>query len=1105
MLRDNDEIQQKKNNRLPGWVENGNFYHNKPHATPEENEAQAIIDKTLALIQHSQVTKVGIPYFATAEDANKIHDTYRRHESEINIHWQGQAKVIYHLQRLLKSKYPHLQSVIDILPVTTHVAAGSNNKDNLNNVKNDIRNIKNFINQGGVVFKNWNDLDLNIQLQKYTYNKLEEIAEKYPRRHNDQPFVSESKKDPLQLVQLLLNTLKNPQALFAWPLQIIGINMEKQFPQITKDKMAYAVTREQKEKMLVALINTIKNKSDANTQDEISDAIKAHLPSHLQKLFTQSTSQSNPKNPDTILKLELKFPDLRDKYLGILQDYWYKIDTSKNPLTPQRKNVVDGLCNALKRCSTETQLQEIIDGVQSVHQKLRKTHSDLIPILKSLQYEMTTFLDDHKQNKKYGIRLPSSYQQELQSASRRTTSLNLINKLLHNQTEEEKIRLLNFFSRSLNHIKGYLKDSVNALLDNKTRMAIYPPLESPLRQFTEKHALDFMQYVVDHEQDGKPFFAFAEKDKEYNRHIVYASRLVEKLLQCKTRKELEKIRDEALGMKAALITHKNSHKKLFALLEQIPSHIDQFLKNPDLISSNATPSEKKIKKIFAKNSRTYPKTQLGPLAKLLFLDDTKSIASKCAMIQMLCYSKEASDRQLGQKLLLRVTPEYIEKVKRNNPDCYYAQICLTKLNYLKDLKTNSYLKLLLDTLDTFLNPSYRLPSSEGLFHELRKFNIMIKSDLKLQANSVNKSISTFLDEFLRYIQYIPFKETGTPMIKRIEKEITLREIIANPNLSHYAEEIKKDHYNKLYDTMAYFKSYENEKLSWRDLENEKADTDAYKLILEFLYYTIYPPKADTFSLSALAMLAVLKENVPEKIEGYEIKIRLNHLYDSIYHSQSPKNKELLAEKITHIQSNLNKIDERNQYLAENFNPALKEATKIDFLNELAIILNDPERLTDALNSRASFKERIQSTDLKQLEHDVNEQMKTENTNNFNFHIIDKKRIGATLKKKVKLSWNQLKLMTDFEKMKYEAAIFEAIRVTMEFKELGEQYNAIIDAYNKDATPENELKAHLRDQRNFRFELMRSSQNFVLDHWKKSKQQMSSEKKTSVMHHIRNKF
>ena len=64
-------------------------------------------------------------------------------------------------------------------------------------------------------------------------------------------------------------------------------------------------------------------------------------------------------------------------------------------------------------------------------------------------------------------------------------------------------------------------------------------------------------------------------------------------------------------------------------------------------------------------------------------------ARMCAMTIALCKSKNHSDRELGHELQKNgITPDKIEQSRRENPVCYYAQLCLAGLSQVKIDKTH---------------------------------------------------------------------------------------------------------------------------------------------------------------------------------------------------------------------------------------------------------------------------------------------------------------------------------------------------------------------------------------------------------------------------------
>jgi hypothetical protein len=346
----------------------------------------------------------------------------------------------------------------------------------------------------------------------------------------------------------------------------------------------------------------------------------------------------------------------------------------------------------------------------------------------------------------------------------------------------------------------------------------------------------------------------------------------------------------------------------------------------------------------------------------------------------------------------------------------------------------------------------------------------------------------FLNEFVKTLPHVEKIEMQS-VIKNAEKN----EMIAiDPDLNQLVLNKETDFYHYFTDTISTLQSLSKE-ITWDELKYTNAM--ASTLLLNYLSYTVKLPVSKPLSVEALAILAILKESVPEKICGCEIKRRLNQLYDSNYVSQVKhykEHKQWLDARINIINSII---------LSITSIPVLKSEAKKQFRPILTHILNDPEELAGAINARASIdaEYKITANDLNNLKEEVNFQLddhkEKKKGKEYIYTVHDKDRLGSDLSIKVGLSSDVVDhQLSSYQKIVYEAAIFETVvRLTVidcsnEIAKLNKAYNELRLAFTSDPTLNTDIKNRLikkynKDQANFENELMRLANPVILDQLK----------------------
>jgi hypothetical protein len=302
---------------------------------------------------------------------------------------------------------------------------------------------------------------------------------------------------------------------------------------------------------------------------------------------------------------------------------------------------------------------------------------------------------------------------------------------------------------------------------------------------------------------------------------------------------------------------------------------------------------------------------------------------ECATAFAMSQSKNEATKNIGNQYLDKFSPETVEQYRREDPVIFYAQSCLTKLQSLvverhKDDKAQIETRLIefinqpnvsLKDLRSFLRLSYYNIQEEGIINKLKG----------------KSRLARFLNEFLA--KELPKDEVINIMeTKRRDAESGFPWLqLSNEKYIYPVEKLNnqtRDMINtyqcidlnliidffdtKKFDDIPLVELYGNTYIGFRPLK---------EALLKFLYDYNKNDKSELLKYSAetLAVLGILKDNVPNKMDGYEIKNKLNQLYYQVLDLQGQQlytheDYKVFLNRLNSVKNNVNaqiKINAKN--------------------------------------------------------------------------------------------------------------------------------------------------------------------------------------------------
>lgn len=721
------EFKNEINNRLKkGWIERLNItYQDKSHPTSNGPKAQAqvIINRVLNLLRENpNVFQVGITYAANDEQSKALYEMYRLHGKLPDIYGNNQAAVMHELLKLLNDSYQDLVPVIKIMPITTCIQGGGTLSPKPENVMEEIKRIEEFVKEGGVLLGWQNQNTVNNENHPFAIgggvaqnfsDNLSEYVQTELKRIEQENAMPQSRKNQLNEIgagqveqydknlqyQRYINALEAKRPV---NIEIEALNenlpdsTEIEFP-ADLSKASYFLAQAASlfsdyRKDNDSILNFNKNDRLTLLKNTIVDVFIAFSPDDSgNHRFLASISEME----DFLQKANIAYNALQgtqSRLIPILEALIYRLAT----IQQQIKNDLELINQKREKMSKEN----VASGYPPFSSLIETPHEDDIEDEDIKTEDIDTIYQAHTHT--IQIDPPSD------KKTTRTTSLALFNDmLLACNTPEETRWVLKQIHEAMTDVKSFLRDAVDTEWEKVKDDAIhYPrPINSELRILQSLYVRQFLQYVLDHEKDN------SSNDDVDMTHVDFASTMAKKLLLCKSREDLIDIGKAARGMQAVLRADSLKHTNLLSLLNILSQDEDLFRRENELSSREMNQKEAKerikawdiafVKELTNEKDRqvkhlnevvshisfeTYFASYGSPFVKLASKiphDNTPaSIARKCAMVYFLAHSPYLEDVELGKRLLSKVTPEFIEEMRRLEPGAYYAQLCLANFKLL---------------------------------------------------------------------------------------------------------------------------------------------------------------------------------------------------------------------------------------------------------------------------------------------------------------------------------------------------------------------------------------------------------------------------------------